>query len=150
MKRILIYVAILAAVLVLPTSGIDVAKLQPVQTIAVYREEENWTIKTDTDDIGSGISVEAAFDNLIETTPAIIYLDTADFVVVQENAVEAIEVLRSKLKGSVALFAFKGDPDLKTVSKYLSVHGKKTMLKNWNETEKLPMLDCTTTRYLLL
>ena len=147
MKRIVIYVAILVAVLVLPTKGMNVAKLQPVQAIAVYREDERWVIKTDTEDVGVGTSVEAAFENLMETTPAVIYLDTADYLLVKDNAMNAIDVLRPKLKNSVVLYRYSGDPDLKEVSKYLSVHGEKTRLKHWNMSVKLPILDCTTERF---
>ena len=147
MKRILIYVLILLTVLVLPTKGMDVSKLQPVQTIAVSCDGEKWVIRTDTDDVGVGTSVEDAFENLMETTPAVIYLDTADYLLLQDNAVTAIDVLRSRLKDSVVLYLYRGDPDLKAVSKYLSVHGEKTKLKHWNRTVKLPILDCTTERF---
>lgn len=147
MKRILFYILILATVLVLPTAGVDVGKLQPVQTIAVFREGENWVIQTDTEDYGKGYSVEKAFENLMETTPAVIYLDTADYLILQEDAVEAIDELRVRLKDSVALYLYKGEPDLKQVSKYLTVHGKKVKLKYWDQGEELPLLDCTTERF---
>ena len=147
MKRILLYILILAIVLILPTEATDVARLQPVQTIAVYKNGETWLIETDTEDVGTGSSVEEAFVNLMETTPAVIYLDTADYLILQENAVEAIDVLRGKLKDSVALYQYKGDPDLKSVSKYLSVHGERIELKCWNTGVKLPVLDFTTDRF---
>ena len=147
MKRILLYVLILAAVLVLPTKGMDVGKLQPVQTIAVFRKGERWVIKTDTEDVGVGASVEAAFENLMETTPAVICLDAADYLLVQNDTLTAIDVLRPKLKGSILLYQYIGNPDLKDVSKYLSVHGENTKLKHWSRSEELPILDCTTARF---
>ena len=147
MKRIIFYMLILAAVLILPTAGMDVGKLQPVQTIAVYREGEAWVIETDTDDIGKGNSVEAAFENLIETTPAVIYLDTADYLILRDNAAEVINELRGRLKDSVALYLYKGEPDLKQVSQYLTVHGVKVKLKQWKTDMELPILDCTTERF---
>jgi len=150
MKRILFYALILAVVLVLPTEGVDVAKLQPVQTIAVYKDGQTWVIKTDTGDYGSGNSVEEAFENLIKTTPAIIYLDTADHLILKDNATEAIDELRVRLKDSVALYRYIGDPDLKEVSKYLSVHGNKVKLKHWNHSVDLPILDCTTERFFFV
>lgn len=147
MKRILLYLLILVVVIILPTTGMDVAKLQPVQTIAVYRDGDSWVIKTDTEDIGAGSSVKAAFENLMETTPAVIYLDTADYLIMHENAMEAIEELRTRLKDSVSLYQYRGDPDLKSVSKYLSVHGQKIELKHWKTGVKLPVLDCTAERF---
>lgn len=147
MKRILLYALILAAVLVLPTAGMDVADLQPVQTIAVYRNGNSWVIETDTEDIGAGDSVEKAFENLMQTTPAVIYLDTADYLILQEDAIEAIDELRVKLKDSVALYRYRGDPDLKEVSKYLSIHGEKVELRHWNTGVNLPILDCTGERF---
>lgn len=150
MKRILLYFIILIAVLVLPTEGTDVADLQPVQTIAVYRDGNQWVIETDTEDVGRGNSVEKAFENLIQTAPAVIYLDTADYLILQQDAIAVIDRLRTRLKESVELCQYVGKPDLQQVSKYLSIHAQTIELKHWNSNAILPILDCTTERYFFM
>jgi len=140
MKRILLYALILAAVLVLPTAGMDVADLQPVQTIAVYRNGNSWVIETDTEDIGAGDSVEKAFENLIQTTPAVIYLDTAEYMLLTKDTQEEVEALRTELKDSVQLCMCAKQVDLAEAGKYLSVHGKLPKLEHWKKNTELPVL----------
>lgn len=142
MKRILIYIGILAAVLLIPLERTDVGQLRPVQTVSVYREENAYVIATDTGDKGSGKTVADAFNDLKQTTPAVIYLDTAQFLLMGKNADDAAEDLRQYFSNSVELYSFRGDADLAVVSKYLSVHGNGPQLKYWESSEKLPVLVC--------
>ena len=143
MKRILIYIGILAAVLLVPLERTDVGKLRPVQTVAVYREEDLYTIATDTGDKGSGKTVADALKDLKQTTPAVIYLDTAQFLLAGKNTEEAVEQLRPCFRKSVEVYSFRGEADLKLVSEYLMVHGSGPKLKQWNLGEKLPVLVCS-------
>ena len=73
MKRIMVYIAALAASLLLPMRGMDVGKLQPVGLIQLYIEDETVFIVTDTGDSGCGKTVEAAFENLEQTTSGVIF-----------------------------------------------------------------------------
>lgn len=149
MKRLLLYVLILAAVLAVPVKRVDVAKLQPVQTVAVYRHGRYYVIETDTGDMGQGTDPVAAYENLEKTTSGVIYLDTADYLLVTEGTTSAVEALRIYLKDTVELYRFLGSPDLKEVSKFLPVHGKGPKLKTWNEGVKLPVLDGRDQRLIL-
>ena len=141
MKRILLYFIILIAVLVLPTEGTDVADLQPVQTIAVYRDGNQWVIETDTEDVGRGNSVEKAFENLIQTAPAVIYLDTAQYLVVNEEAV--IAELYPYLSDRVKICLSVGEPHMEDVSSFLSAHGDVPTVKQWKKGAKIPVLNCS-------
>ena len=143
MKRILIYIIVLLAVILVPLNRTDVGKLRPVQTVAVYFDGADCVIATDTGDEGRGETAEQALSDLKATTPAIIYLDTAQYLLVGKNSMDAIEALRSHFSGSVELYSFRGDADLTAASKYLSVHGNGPALKCWKNGEKLPVLQCS-------
>lgn len=148
MKRSLLYLLILAAVLVCPTKATDVGKLQPVQTIAVYKGEDGYVIATDTKDSGRGASIPAAIENLKATTPATIYLDTAQYLIVNDESI--VDELRAHLKDNVKLYRFIGNPPMETVSKFLAAHGDGPKIGKWKTGEKLPVLDCRAERLIFL
>ena len=82
MRRIL-YVLILVLAFIAPVDRLDIAKLQPIEAVAVYLEEGEVVLETDTGDLGRGATEELALlrrlllrvaDNLTveaeeETTP---------------------------------------------------------------------------------
>ena len=140
MKKVFLYILVLAAVLMAPVRGNDVGKLRPVQVISLCRENGMCVIETDTEDRGIGINGIAALQNLKETTPAIIYLDTADFLLLGEGADPELESLRNKLKPGVKLCSTEEKIDLKQAAAYLRVHGNLPRLKVWKMNEKLPIL----------
>ena len=144
MKKSFLYMLILAAVLVLPTKSTDVGKLRPVQTVAVYKSGSDYIIETDTEDAGRGESIGAAVKDLQETTPATIYLDTAQYLIVSEESL--LEELRPYLKEDVRVCAFTGDPPMEQVSKFLAAHAENVTLGNQKNGEALPVLDCTKER----
>ena len=150
MKRIFLYILILAAVLLIPLERTDVGDLQPVQTVAVFRDEDGYLIQTDTGDEGRGVDPVQALQNLEETTPGVVYLDTAQYLLVSESATVSIEDLRQYLRKSVQLYHVVGTPELETASKYLSVHGDGPELKYWSEDVPLPILDCRDDRIKLI
>lgn len=144
MKRSFLYLLVLAAVLVCPTKATDVGKLQPVQTVAVYQDQSGCIIQTDTKDVGRGEDVPAAIKNLKETTPATIYLDTAQYLIVSDESI--VEELRTHLKGNVKLYRFIGNPPMDTVSKFLAAHGRGPSIRTWKSEDALPVLDCRSER----
>ena len=133
---------ILAAVLTLPSTPTDVGKLQPVQTVIVYKEDGSFVLQTDTDDVGRGENILAALDDLKETTPEHIYLDTAEFLLIGEGTEKAVETLRKRFDRSAELYGYIGSPDPEAVSAYLQVHGNGPRFSQWQVGEKLPILDC--------
>jgi len=148
-KRI-IYVLVLGALLLAPTKRNDVGKLRPVESIALFKENGQYVIATDTEDRGQGETVEKAIENLIQTTPAIIYLDTADYLLISREALPGIQELSGMLRESVQLYQFQGQPDMKTVSQFLRVHGDGPNLKQYRNPEQLQVLDCTGKRMKIL
>ena len=79
-----------------------------------------------------------------ETTPATIYLDTAQYLIVSEE--KLLEELRPYLKDRIRVCMFTGNPPMDKVSKFLAAHTEDTNLRDWKYGTVLPMLDCTKER----
>lgn len=150
MKKIILYVLILIAVLLVPVERTDVGRLRPVQSVAVFGEDGAVVIETDTGDRGSGENALAALDDLKRTTPAVIYLDTAEYLLVTKDMEDAVEHLRAHLKDTVELYHYIGTPKLEDVTQYLEIHGDAPSLKQWREGQQLPVLDCREERIKIM
>ena len=140
MKRILLYIGILAALVLAPVKSADIGKLRPVQVVSVYKENSWVVMETDTDDKGYGGTALQALRNLKDTSNGIIYLDTADYLLITKDTVKAVEELRQELKTNVRLCMVTKSVDLIEASQYLSVHGGLPRLREWIEGEELPVL----------
>lgn len=149
MKRIVLYAAILLLVLIIPVKRTDIGKLRPVQTVMLYRQDGNVVIRTDTGDRGVGPGAMEALENLKRTTPAVIYLDTADFLLVSKDSLDVLQLLRDTFRGRVQLFLFFGDIDPELASDYLQIHGHGQALKDWNGQQELPVLRLDEKRLIL-
>ncbi len=149
MKRIMIYALIFAVVLAVPVERTDVGRLRPVETVMVYKRGEDLVIRTDTDDMGIGPDAATAFVNLKSTTPAVIYLDTADFLLVSDEAIDQVEQLRQVLKPTVEMYRFEDDIDPKAASEFLSVHGNGIKLKQWEHGAQLSTVELYNQRLIL-
>ncbi len=140
MKRIMIYIAVLVAALLVPLRGTDVGKLEPVGLLQLYKEDGTVVIVTDTGDSGRGATVDAAFDDLEATTSGIIYLDTADFLLVSKEAAGEVQFLEQYLKPSIRVCFANKDIDPVLAAEYLAVHRPATKLKAYNAAENAEFL----------
>lgn len=132
MRRIL-YIVIVGMLFFAPLERADVAKLLPIQAVAVYVEDGAVVLETDTQNTGRGDSVAGAFEDLKKTTPAVVYLDTAEFLLVSENAASYVEELKNYLKPSVKVCVCDAAGQVKDAAKYLDVHGNLPKLRDWNQ-----------------
>lgn len=130
----------MAAILV-PTSDVELGELKPVETISLRYCDEMLVIETDTEDIGTGNTVEEAVKSLHESTAGRIFLDTAEFLVVEREAVNQIERLRPRLKGNVSVCERKGEVDVTKVGEYLRAHNPSVKLKQWEKHVSLQVLE---------
>lgn len=140
MKRVLLYIGILALLFAAPVASADVGKLRPVQVVSVYKEKGWVVIETDTEDKGYGTSGLQALQNLKDTSNGIIYLDTAEYLLITDATAEVAEELRQHLKAGVRLCMAAKHLELKEVSRFLGVHGRLPRLKEWTAGEELPIL----------
>ena len=132
MRKIL-YAIILALLAMAPVKRLDVAKLEPVQTVAVFLDQNEVILQTDTDNKGRGETVEVALQTLEDTTPGVIYLDTAQYLLVTEEAVICVKELRKYLSPSVKVVLWDGEGSVASASQYLDVRKDLPRLKDWSE-----------------
>ena len=91
MKRLLLYIAALT-LLLLADRGTDLGSLRPVELVQLTEEKGILVLKTDTGDSGWGLTLGQAVAKLKETTPGQIYLDTADYLLLEEIIVVLIQL----------------------------------------------------------
>lgn len=139
MKRIIIYCIILVGILWIPVERMEIRDLEPIQAVWMYREEGEIVLKTDTEDEGRGESVQEALEDMKEKSSGIVYLDTAQFLLVSDNAQEQIGELASYLKSKVKISLWEGG-DLKEAARYMQSHKIGVKLSKWSHEVKLPKL----------
>lgn len=129
--RVVMYIVILSLLFLAPLERTDVAKLLPIEAVAVYKENGEVVLETDTKHRGSGDDATKALENLKSVTPAIVYLDTAEFLILAEDTVSEIEGLRMYLKPRVKVCVADGRGRVKDMAKYLEIHGNLPEIKDW-------------------
>lgn len=117
-----------------PVDRLDVANLQPVEAVAIYAENGQVVLETDTGEKGRGDTAMDALTELKQNASAVIYLDTAEYLLIQEGAEAYGEELRPYLKGSVKVGVYKTG-DVKNAAKYLEIHGKLPKLRDWKSRD---------------
>lgn len=127
--RTVLYILIIILTFFSPVQCLDVAKLQPVEAVAVYMEQDMVILKTDTEDIGIGKTTQEALQNLKDTTPAVIYLDTAEYLLVAPGAEQCAEELKPHLKTSTKVRTYSGG-EVKEEVKYLDAHDRRAAPEN--------------------
>ena len=140
MKRIVLYVLILAAVFLLPIKPAEVENLEPIQTIWLYTENGNPVMQTDTEDKGSGASISEALEDMKLHSDKLVYLDTAQYLLVSEDAVDKISEIQPFLKESVRICLWDGAGEMAEASMYMQTHEIGCRLSQWNPGVKLPNL----------
>lgn len=128
--RMLIYICILALLLLAPVERLDVAKLEPVQTVAVSISQQQILIETDTENRGQGSTISEAIADLEENTPGVIYLDTAQYLLLTKEASRYRKDLETYMRPSVRVSLWDGAGDVETAAKYLDVRKDLPKLKD--------------------
>lgn len=123
--RILLYIVILAVAFSLPVKRLDIAKLEPVEAVAIYEENGRILLKTDQGSTGWGMTVQEALQNLKDTASSIIYLDTADYLLVGENCERAAQQLRKYLRENIQTGLYRGT-DVQEEARFLDVHNNRS------------------------
>lgn len=129
--RRLVYILLLIPLLFVPLQRVNIADLLPIETVAVYMDGEQIVLETDTSDKGIGKTVEQAWASLKENAAKVVYLDTAEYLLVSEEALEQIDALRSYLKDSVKVGVCEAKDRVKEAVEYLRNHQKMPTLRQW-------------------
>lgn len=143
MKKWLAYLIVIGAVAFLGGKGAgkDIGKLQPVQTVVVSAQNGQVQIQTDTGDLGLGQTVADAIENMEGTSAYEIFLDTADYLLIEPGCASLLSELTAHLRPSCTICLTDGGPDLETVGKFLQRHEPEVTLQHYRAGRRdLPML----------
>lgn len=134
------YVGLILGMLLIPVERNDVGKLRPVEAISIYKDVDEITIETDTEDMGTGKTIEEALKNLVDTTAGIIYIDTAEYLLIEAEEVSIIEQMSPYVKRSVKVCAMEGHLKPEEAAVYLQSHPINTTLKTAERGKDPPVL----------
>lgn len=150
MKRIIIYIVLFAAALTVPTNGMDIGELKPVAVIALDVVDNQVRISTDTGDAGYGESFGSALEDLEQTTAGVVFLDTADYLLIGEGAEDLAEDAKEYLKRRVRVCGYTEGVPLRDAAEYLDVHRPETELEMWESGQSLECLSMENERMKLV
>lgn len=114
-----------AAVLLLPRmehTGTDISRLEPVELVWVSMDESGVEIKTDTDAAGYGKNLASAVEDLHATASAVVFLETAEYLLLSGSAEELLPELYQLLRPACRVCLTDGETDLEGAAAYLRAH----------------------------
>lgn len=112
----------------------------PVRAVGVYKTGNWYQIETDTGNKGYGATVMQALRNMKETASGIIYLDTADYMILTSDTEKAVMELESELRPAVRLCAATKQIDLSNVADYLDAHDALPSLRDHQKGAEIPVI----------
>lgn len=128
----LIGIALVIAILgFMPSAGMDVGKLQPVQVVAVQMVNEQILVQTDTADEGTGDTLMEAVENLKQSTGAEVFLDTAEHLLIAPDCAMVMEDVLQLFRPSCTLCWLDGEANLQGAAEFLNYHVPKTTLMEY-------------------
>jgi hypothetical protein len=124
-------VLMLGALGLLPFHATDAAKLLPVKTVIVTRSGDAYTV-----DVGAGVravgqTLREALARLREEVTGVIFLPTAEQVVITEPAGDAVEAVaeESAFRPAAGIYVTPEQaPDAKALGDYLASHESNTTI----------------------
>lgn len=119
--RVFLYCLILLLIFAAPVDRLDVAKLEPVEAVAIYMEDGKVALETDGGSKGYGLDAVAALEDLKQNAIRVVYLDTARYLLVEEGAEAYAEQLQCCLKQNIKTGVYNGG-DVKEEAQYLDAH----------------------------
>ena len=133
MRWILSLLAVLAVAALgwLPFQGTDVATLEPAETLYVYIKEENIWVETDGGWFGKGATAQDAIVDLKESAPGHVFLQTVDFLLLQEDSVQVLPQLYPYLRSGCCLCVTEEKPELEKATAYLRAHKPSATLQDY-------------------
>lgn len=142
MKWIASLIAILLVAVLgwLPFQGTDVATLEPAEALYVSLEEQV-LVETDGGWFGRGETVEQAIADLKESAPGQVFLQTVDYLLLQEGSEEVLPALYSHLRSGCSVCRIEEKPNVEKASAYLRTHRPGMTIQHYRAGKKeIPIL----------
>lgn len=111
--------------------GTDVAELAPVQSVRVAQFNRYIMVETDTGAWGMGGDLASALVHMEETSPASVFLDTADYLIVAPELLYLLPDLKEVLRPSCGICLERGKTDMERVGQFLQIHEPKITLSDY-------------------
>ena len=149
MKRLFGYLLVTVLALSVPEYSSDVGKLIPVETVLLRLEGNTVVLETDTGHYGIGTGVREAIVDMKETAEGVLFLDTADYLLLGKESGPWVGELKPYLKGKVLACAMEEKADLKMVTAYLAAHKPEYTIEEAYEGKPVERLSVAGGRYRL-
>lgn len=105
----------------LPFKGTDVATLEPAEILYVSFDGEV-LVETEAGWYGQGKTMDEAIFNLKTTSPEQVFLQTVDYLLLQEEGKERLPEIFPYLRSGCMLCLVEEKPDLEKAGTYLRTH----------------------------
>jgi len=113
---------IILALLVFGKSpGTSIDDLEPVRLVRILEEKGIYTIETDTGAKGKGSGMDSALEDMHNSTPGVVFLDTAEFLLIGKTVVDEPK-LRELFRPACRICYVQGQLDLQEAADYLQIH----------------------------
>lgn len=141
MKRWFVYFAVLALCGTSSIRRTDIGELSPVEVVWLTDKAGQICLQTDTGDMGVGKDVQEALHNMKATAPGTVFLETADYLIVEQGREALLEQVGDILRPSCKICVARSMPDMEKASKFLIAHEPQVTLRQY-QVEKcaLPLL----------
>lgn len=125
----------------MPFQGTDVADLLPVEIVRIRVDDGTIRVQTDTGNSGSGTDLQEAFHDLKSTAAGEIFLETADYLLVDEGTAAYLEALCEYLRPGCGVCLESGEQELAEAAAFLKTHEPPVSLQDYRAGERrLPWL----------
>jgi hypothetical protein len=111
--------------------GRDVSVIEPIQVIRIQRRGDTFVLETDTGRTGLGNNPAQAIADMSQTSDREIFLDTTEYLLVQEDANADISGMIPFLRPSCKLYRENGNMDISQAGGYLETHEPGVTLKQY-------------------
>ena len=144
MKRWGVYLVLIAAASFLnitPFSGVDIAKLAPVEVVWLEQQNGMVSLETDTGEHGVGATIQEALTDMRKSASADVFLKTANYLIVKQGSEVLISETYEHFRPNCILCAAGEKPEMKDTLPFLRAHKPELTLRQWRVLEtELPIL----------
>lgn len=148
MRRWIWMLGALILLALLPSEGTELGQLRPAAVLVVREETPEIVLETDTGDSGRGETLALALEDLRQTTPGHLFLDTVEDLIVSGETQILLPELQKILRPAVRVCKAE-QVNLETVWDYLHTHPPTAVLSELDSKVRLQELTWKEERYNL-